>query len=219
MSTCNFSLNYNSDYLYAFCESSDFDAYFEEYKQNNEIEDEDSEREVLYSDWYEDEKDYYLDWLKEELCKLTPEGSGYYTDFTESCRITDGDTVAEVRKYIKFAGAEFMIMASVDFEAGYYEGFALDWNIKKIEGDNWQSNYYDYLPDLSDCMDLLRDNTDLNAGLCIALAQKLRDRLEAALNDVTNIIEQALKTVSPYHLTGFCACNGEGFYTNHKKSA
>ena len=111
-----------------------------------------------------------------------------------------------------------MVMASVDFEAGYYEGFALDWNIKSIEGTSGGYGY-DYLPDREDCEYLLEENTDLNTGLRRALAPKLQARLEAALNDVTNIIEQALKVVSPYHLTGFCLDNGEGIYTNHKKSA
>ena len=221
MSTCNFSLRYNSDYLYAFCESSDFDAYLEDYLKENEIsEDElsDSQRDDLHYWWQHDMKDFYLERLEEELYKLTPEGSGYYTDFTESGRICDGDEVAEVRKYIQFAGAEFMVMASVDFEAGYYEGFALDWNIKSIEGTSGGYGY-DYLPDCEDCEYLLEENTNLNTGLRRALAPKLQARLEAALNDVTNIIEQALKVVSPYHLTGFCLDNGEGIYTNHKKSA
>lgn len=221
MGAPNFSMRYNSDFLYAFCESSDFDAYLADYMKENEIsEDElsDGQRENLRYWWQHDSKDFYLERLEEELYRLTPEGSGYYTDFTESGRICDGDEVAEVRKYISFAGASFMVMASVDFEAGYYEGFALDWNIKKIEGDYYNSSSFDYVPDVEDCKYLLEENSTLNAGLCKALAPKLKTRLESAINDVTNIIEQALKIVSPYHLTEFCMNNGEGIYTNHKES-
>ena len=221
MATCNFSLRYNSDYLYAFCESSDFDKYLEEYIANNGIDDDDCDcdelREALYSDWYTDMKEFYLERLEAELGEVTAYGTGLYMDFTEftTDHITDGDQVATVRKYINFAGGEFMVMASIDFEAGYYEGFALDWNIKSIEGvSTWHSSY-DCMPDAYDCENMLEDETGLNAGLRKALAPKLQARLEEALNDVTGAIEKALKAVSPYHLTGVCASNGEGFYTNH----
>ena len=223
MSTCNFSLRYNSDFLYAFCESSDFDAYLEDYKQNNEIDEEEDDfslREALYSDWYEDEKDYYLTWLEEELNKLTAYGTGLELFFTESGRITDGDEVAEVRRYFNFAGGEFMISAAIDFEAGYYEGFALDWRVKTAEGTGsyWHSSYDD-LPDSYDCENMLEDETELNAGLRKALAPKLAAKFEKELAVITGAIEKALKTISPYHLTGVCASNGEGFYTNHREQA
>ena len=221
MATCNFSLRYNSDFLYAFCESSDFEKYLEDYKQANDFnedeEDEDSLREALYSDWYDDEKEYYIDWLEEELNKLTAYGTGLESDFTgmPSRKITDGDELAQVWKNIQFAGGEFTVMAAIDFEAGYYEGFALDWRIKSITG-NYGGYDFDCMPDREDCRELLADNTDLNEGLQKALADKLQARLEAALDDVTGAIEKALKTISPYHLTGVCASNGEGFYFNHK---
>jgi len=223
MATCNFSLRYNSDFLYAFCEGSDFDAYLEEYKKNNEIdeeEDDDSLREALYSDWYQDEKDYYLTWLEEELNKLTVYGTGLELFFTESCRITDGDEVAEVRRYFNFAGGEFMISAAIDFEAGYYEGFALDWRVKTAEGTGsyWHTSCDD-LPDSYDCENMLEDETELNAGLRKALAPKLAAKFEKELAVITGAIEKALKTISPYHLTGVCLGNGEGIYTNHKKAS
>lgn len=221
MSAPNFSMRHNSQYIYAFCEGSDFDAYLEDYKQNNEIDEEDDDyslREALYSDWYEDEKEYYLDWLEEELNKL--ETKGLYSNFTElrAYNITDGDEIASVSKCIKFAGGEFMVRVAIDFEAGYYEGFSLDWRIDTIEGTGsyWHSSF-DYLPDAADCATLLEDEAGLNAGLCKALATKLQARLEATVDEITEAIEQALKTVSPYHLTGVCASNGEGFYTNHKQ--
>lgn len=223
MSAPNFSMRHNSQYIYAFCEGSDFDAYLDDYKQNNEIDEEDDDyslREALYSDWYEDEKEYYLDWLEEELNKLTAYGTGLELFFTESGRITDGDEVAEIRRYFNFAGGEFMISAAIDFEAGYYEGFALDWRVKVCEGTGsyWHTSC-DYLPDSYDCESMLEDETDLNAGLRKALAPKLAAKFEKELAIVTAAIEQALKTVSPYHLTGVCASNGEGFYTNHKEQA
>lgn len=223
MATCNFSLRYNSDFLYAFCEGRDFDAYLEEYKKNNEIDEEDSDdslREALYSDWYEDEKEYYLTWLEEELNKLTAYGTGMELFFTESGRITDGDEVAEVRRYFNFAGGEFMISAAIDFEAGYYEGFALDWRVKTAEGTGsyWHTSCDD-LPDSYDCENMLEDETDLNAGLRKALAPKLAAKFEKELAVITGAIEKALKTISPYHLTGVCLGNGEGIYTNHKKAS
>ena len=221
MATCNFSLRYNSDFLYAFCEGSDFDAYLEEYKKNNEIDEEDDDdslREALYSDWYQDEKEYYIDWLEEEINKLTGYGSGLDSDFTgmPSRRITDGDEICQVWKNIRFAGGDFTVCAAIDFEAGYYEGFALDWRIKSITGD-YGGYDFDEMPGREDCRELLADNTDLNEGLQKALADKLQARLEAALDEVTGAIEKALKTISPYHLTGVCLGNGEGIYTNHKK--
>jgi len=222
MSAPNFSMRHNAQYIYGFCEHSDFEEYVEENRECWGIETEEELEECkmnsgIYSDWYDEEKQYYLDWLEEELNKLTADGTGLYSDFTESQRITDGDEIATVRRYFNFAGGEFMVMASIDFEAGYYEGFALDWNIKAIEGTGsyWHSSF-DYLPDAQDCADMLQDETDLNAGLCKALAPKLAARIEKELEKVTEAIEKALQTVCPYHLTGFCLCNGEGIYTNHK---
>ncbi len=142
---------------------------------------------------------------------------GVYSHFTELNKIYDGDEVATVRKYITFAGVDFMVMASVDFEAGYYEGFALDWSVKRIEGVD-SMIYFEELPDVAECADLLEYNTSLNTGLCKALAPKLAARLETALSEATDVIENALKVISPYHLTGLCMNNGEGIYTNHKAS-
>lgn len=224
MSAPNFSMRHNSSFIYGFCHHSDFEEYVEQNKELWDINTEEEleaakQNECIYSGWYNDEKEHYLDWLQEEINKLTGNGSELYSDFTESlaCHITDGDEVATVRKYIQFAGGEFMVMASINFEAGYYEGFALDWNIKSIEGmGNYSS--FDYMPDRADCIDLLADNTCLNEGLCSALASKLQKRLQDAMDEVTTAIEEALKIVCPYHLTGACLSNGEGIYTNHKKS-
>ena len=227
MSAPNFSCRHNAQYIYGFCDHSDFEKYVEDNKELWDIETEEElekakfENEYLYSDWYDQEKESYLDWLEHELDKAVSAKQGLYSDFTEvlAHHIYDGDEVATVRKYIQFAGGEFMVMASIDFEAGYYEGFALDWNVKKVEGTGsyWHSSF-DYMPDAQDCEEMLRDETDLNEGLCKALATKLQARLQEALDEVTDTIETALKAVCPYHLTGFCLDNGEGIYTNHKKS-
>lgn len=221
MSAPNFSMRHNSQYIYAFCDYGDFEKYVEENRDIWEVETEEEleaykRSDSLYSDWYDEEKDYYLTWLEEELNKLTADGTGLYSDFTESQRITDGDEIATVRRYFNFAGGEFMVMASIDFEAGYYAGFALDWNIKSIEGTRSWNSSFDCLPDHQDCEYMLQDETDLNAGLCKALAPKLAARIEKELEKVTEAIEKALQTVCPYHLTGSCLCNGEGIYTNHK---
>ena len=223
MATCNFSTKHNATYIFAFCEHGDFEKYVEENKEILDIETEEElekanfENEYLYSDWYDQEKEDRLNWLEEELDKAVSAKKGLYSDFTESQanHITDGDEVATVRKYITFAGAEFMVMVSIDFEAGYYEGFTLDWNVKQVEG-TFGGYDFDQIPDADDCAYLLAENTDLNEGLQKALASKLQARLEAALDEVTDAIETALKSVSPYHLTGFCLGNGEGIYTNHK---
>jgi hypothetical protein len=218
MSAPNFSCRHNAQYIYAFCDHSDFEDYVDENKDlwgietEEELENAKFQDSYLYSDWYDMEKDYYLEWLEEELENVVKAKEGFYSDFTESLahNIYDGDEVASVRKYVTFAGTEFMVMASIDFEAGYHEGFALDWNIKNVAD-------YDYMPDRDDCENILSYNTDLNQGLCKALAAKLQARLEKALDDVTDVIETALKTVCPYHLTGFCLSNGEGIYTNHRE--
>ncbi len=225
MSAPNFSLRYNSQYLYAFLEHSDFEAYVDE---NAEIWGLETEEEIndakftdaeIYQQWHDDEKEYYLDWLKTELEELTKYGSGYYSDFTDSPKIFDGDKVCDVRKYFNFAGGEFMVMAQIDFEAGYYEGFALDYRLTCVEGTHsWNAKFDgDDTPDAQDCEYLLEEETDLNAGLRKALAPKLANKIEAIYGELTAIFEQALKTVSPYHLTGCFASNGEGFYTNHKQ--
>lgn len=227
MSAPNFSCRNNSQYIFAFCEHSDFEKYIDENREALDLETEEDVESAkyddtyLYEDWYNDSKECYLSSLEHVLDEEVSKYPGVYSDFTElnSNRIYDGDEVATVRKYIQFAGAEFMVMASIDFEAGYYEGFALDWNVKKIEGVTGSYNSsFDFQPDEHDCRYLLEDCTDLNAGLCVALAAKLEARLKQAINDVTDIIEDALKQVAPYHLSGMVASNGEGFYTNHRAS-
>ena len=224
MSAPNFSLRYNSQYLYAFLEHSDFEAYVDEnadiwgLETEEEINDAKFRDAEIYQEWEADEKDYYLEWLKEEIEKLCQYGTGYYSDFTDSPKIYDSDKVCDVRKYFNFAGGEFMVMAQIDFRAGYYEGFSLDYRFTCVEGTHsWNAKCEDYLPDAQDCEYLLEEETDLNPGLRKALAPKLANKIEAVYDEITAIFEQALKTVSPYHLTGCCASNGEGFYTNHKQ--
>ncbi len=227
MSAPNFSCRTNSQYIFAFCAHSDFEKYIDENREVLELETEDDVENAkfrdsyLHDDWFNDSKECYLSSLEQVLDEEVSKHPGVYSDFTElnSNSIYDGDEVATVRKYIQFAGGEFMVIASIDLEAGYYEGFALDWNIKKVEGVTGSyCSSFDFLPDEHNCKYLLEDCTDLNAGLCVALAAKLEAKLEAAMDDVTNIIEEALKQVAPYHLSGMVASNGEGFYTNHRAS-
>lgn len=70
MGAPNFSLRYNSQYLYAFLEHSDFEAYVDENAENWGLESEEEINDAKFTDaeiyqhWYDDEKEYYLDWLK-----------------------------------------------------------------------------------------------------------------------------------------------------------
>ena len=223
MSAPNFSTRTNSNCIYAFCEDSDFRAYVDENAESWGIEsDEDRENAYMdssiYQDWYDDEKSYYLEWLEEELEKATRDGSGLHLDFNDSSRISDGDDVAEIYKCFYFGGTKFTVMASVVFNAGYYAGFALDWRVAKVEGENAWTTLEDELPDADGCRELLEDNTDLNAGLCKALASKLEKRIQDELATITEAIEKALATIAPYHLAGHILSNGEGFYVNLKSA-
>jgi len=229
MSAPNFSCRTNSRYIYAFCEPSDFEAYKNDLKENDpdyyEENEDYLEGDYAYNDWYEDEKDYYLNWLSEALSDAAKDHQGLDIDFMDlsSGRVYDGTELAVIKKSITFAGIDFEVALSLDFEAGYYAGFAIDWNYKNIcdfDGCN-----LDELSD-EDLAEALRDYhywsnsyAGLNAGLSKALAPKLRKRLAEAISEASEVIEQALQTVSPYHLTGFCLGNGEGIYTNHRKAS
>ncbi len=219
MSAPNFSCTPNSCYIYAFCDFSDFKSYIEENRDAFNIDsDEDEENALqdstLYQHWYEDEKDYYLTWLKEEIDKLDQDPN--YSTSTDILKVYDGDAVGNITRYVNFAGACFTITYKVIFKAGYYEGFTLDYELAQIEGDKSYMSFEE-IPDAAGCRDLLYENCDINEGLCSALCAKLCKRIETTCNDIESALETILQTISPYHLSGSVLGNGEGIYTNCKK--
>lgn len=223
MSAPNFNCITNSEFIYAFASYEDYKAYVEDNVMLWDIHTDEDLKAFLdapdiYHEWLECEKEFYLGYLREELEHMAPcDGKimAVFSDF-EPARIYDGEEVGTVETFFDFGGGRFLVEVSINFEAGYYEGFALDWHIKTIEGYNsYSCCSFDEMPDVEGCAELLTEETELNAGICKALAPKLARRIDESLKTVTGTIEKALKKISPYHLTGCVACNGEGFYQNH----
>lgn len=208
MSAPNFNTRHNARHLYAFCIWDDHDAYVEETKKEY---DEDEVTPADYSDWYDEEKRYYLNWLEEELTAKFGRALDFGADVSN---VFDGSEVCTVGRCFKFAGQEIGFLLGVYFQAGYYCGFALDWDLKDVES-------YDCLADLECCADILRDERwtgtryaprGLNAGLSKALAPKFRARLEKEIKALGDDISDVLEKIAPHKWEGVVASNGEGFY-------
>lgn len=229
MSAPNFSCNPNSNYIYAFCDYSDFEDYKKElqnddpeyYEENQDY----LEGDFAYSDWYENEKDYYLTWLEEALNEAAAGKSNINIDFIDLAKtnVYDGTELATVTNNFVFAGIDFSVKLSINFEAGYYAGFAIDWNYSELldsfDGKPDDLDDEDYSEALRDYRYYYNKYYGLNPGLAKALAPKLRKRTEKAISEAAEVIENALQKVAPYHLTGFCIDNGEGIYSDHKNKA
>lgn len=221
MSAPNFNCSHNSRHLYAFCcFNNDFDAYKKDLKENDpdyyeENEDYLENSSWAESDWYDSEKEYYLDWLKEAL----EEKFGRQCDFIDLLKnhVYDGTEICTISKSITFAGIDFDFEVSIDFEAGYYEGFKLDWNIKNLAG--YECDSVDDLEN-QDLIDILTGDTyygwsyrdGLKLGLAKMLAPKFRKRLENELKALTDGIDDCLEKVAPCCVEGHCLSNGEGIY-------
>ena len=220
MSAPNFNCSHNSRHLYAFCcFNNDFDAYKKDLKENDpdyyeENEDYLENSSWAESDWYDSEKEYYLDWLKEAL----EEKFGRKCDFIDHVKnhVYDGTEICTISKTVTFAGIDFDLEVSIDFEAGYYEGFKLDWNIKELAVIECDS--VDDLED-QDLIDILTGDIyysyyrdGLKLGLAKMLAPKFRKRLENELKALTDGIDDCLEKVAPCCVEGHCLSNGEGIY-------
>ena len=214
MAAANFNCSPNTKYIYAWGEQSDFEEYLKENRDAFEIEtDEDLEKalnnEYIYSDWSEMVWEDAQNDLYNVLEAKTADNKDISFSWEADGRVYDGDVLAKVRKSFVFAGEKLTAELAIYVKAGYYAGFTFDWDISDFEG-------YDYMPDSSDCEDILSYNTFLNEGLQRALAPKLAKRFEAAQDALADFIDDVLQAIAPYHLTGVCLSNGAGWYTDHK---
>lgn len=204
MSAPNFSTSHNSRHIYAFCMEG-YDEYKAQYiKDTYEDEDEVPANldEWLSYDWYRMEKDYYLEWLKEELNKKFGD---IYVDDDDPC---DGQTFVTIYRRFTFANYKWDLEMHIDLEAGYYEGFKLDWHVAKCE----YLDFTDCLPDADDCRDMLYFQANKNEGLSRMLAAKLANRFEKEVKEVGDAISDCLDKVCPTILEGTVLSNGEGWY-------
>ncbi|MBO4719999.1 MAG: hypothetical protein J5658_09010 [Prevotella sp.] len=232
MSAPNFNCSHNSRHLYAFLEHSDFESYVDENKEIWGLESEDEVNNVkfydscIYDEWYQDEKRYYLEWLEEKLMEANKE-KGLKVDFIDLDKnhVYDGDEICTVSRSFRFAGIDFDLEVSINFEAGYYEGFKLDWQYKDVLG--YDTDALEYITD-NDLFEALKGSynyswyewRDINSpGLAKMLVPKLRKRMEKELKEITDYIDDCLEAVAPYCLEGCCASNGEGFYWPADKKA
>jgi len=214
MSAPNFNCHHNSRHLNVFCIWDDFDSYKEDLK----TEDPDYYKELqdyfedpasyAFSEWYDDEKDYYLNFLEESLKEKFGQSVSVKKD-----HVYDGDSICTISRSFRFAGINFDIKVGIYFEAGYYCGFKLDWDFDSICD-------YDCMPDLEGAVYLLSDNCwhdnlgylGLNAGLAKALAPKFLNRFNTELKNLTDLIDDCLDSVAPHKWSGVCLSNGEGIY-------
>lgn len=210
MSAPNFNCCPNTKKIYAFCMSEDYDRYCEDDREQM-ADDPDYDGPICAEFWYDDEKDYYMQWLHEEL--QTTFGDRVGTFHGEAM---DGCAITTIRVPFTFAGTEWPVEVALRLHAGYYDGFTIDWDLTKA------LNYYsDIFPDEQDCIDELTADTwhydrcipsNINAGLAKILAPKMIKRLQAALDDTTDKIDAVLDKIAPHKWHGHCMSNGEGIY-------
>lgn len=230
MSAPNFNCSHNSRHLNVFCISEDFELYKKDSKENDpewyeENEDYLENSPYAQTDWYDNEKDYYLEWLEEKLMEAKKE-KGLDVDFIDLAKnhVCDGDEICTVSRSFRFAGLDFDIKISIDFEAGYYDGFKLDWNIKDVLG--YETDDLDYITDDDFCEALQGyytawgDYRSYNSpGLAKMLAPKLRKRIERELAALTGKIDDCLEAIAPHCWEGMTLGNGEGIYFEQKEAA
>ena len=211
MSAPNFSVKCNARNIYAFNMYSDFVAYCKENAELNESTCEELlNSQGFYYDWYQTEKDYYLESLERAL----KDKFGYNADF-EDASPSDGDVFATIEDTIQFARCEIPVRLSIVFHAGYYDGFSLDWEISRIS----DCFGWDEVPDLDGCQEILTDECELNKGLAAALAKKLQNRLDAAVQKLGDEISDVIESIAPHALGGVVLSNGEGIYFDARTSA
>lgn len=230
MSAPNFNCSHNSRHLNVFCISEDFELYKKDSKENDpewyeENADYLENSPYAQTDWYDNEKDYYLEWLEEKLMEAKKE-KGLDVDFIDLAKnhVCDGDEICTVSRSFRFAGLDFDIKISIDFEAGYYDGFKLDWNIKDVLG--YETDDLDYITDDDFCEALQGyytawgDYRSYNSpGLAKMLAPKLRKRVEKELEALTGIVDDCLEAIAPHCWEGSVFSNGEGIYFEVEKKA
>lgn len=144
MSAPNFNCCPNTKKIYAFCMSEDYDRYCEDDREQM-ADDPEYDGPMCAEFWYDDEKDYYMQWLEEEL--KTTFGDRVYID---DLNAHDGDTIARVSVPFTFAGDKWPVEVALRLHAGYYEGFTIDWDYTKVLND-----YADLFPEEQDCIDEL----------------------------------------------------------------
>lgn len=225
MSAPNFNCSHNSRHMAVFCISEDFEAYKKDSKENDpdwyeENEDYLENSPWAQSDWYDEEKRYYLDWLEEKL----KESGLNARNFADAGKVCDGDEVCTVGTSFRFAGIDFDLVVSIDFEAGYYDGFKLDWNIKEICGIDTDSLKWIDAEDLTDALTGTWTGwgsyREYNSpGLAKMLAPKLRKRIERELAALTGKIDDCLEAIAPHCWEGMTLGNGEGIYFEQKEAA
>lgn len=225
MSAPNFNCSHNSRHMAVFCISQDFEAYKKDSKENDpdwyeENEDYLENSPWAQSDWYDEEKRYYLDWLEEKL----KESGLNARNFADAGKVCDGDEVCTVGTSFRFAGIDFDLVVSIDFEAGYYDGFKLDWNIKEICGIDTDSLKWIDVEDLTDALTGTWTGwgsyREYNSpGLAKMLAPKLRKRIERELAALTGKIDDCLEAIAPHCWEGMTLGNGEGIYFEQKEAA
>lgn len=209
MGTFNFHPDHNTPYKAVFCLWEDRDDYKNDIKEEYGEDSEEYQRELsddAYSYWCDFEKDYYMELLQEDLQRVF--GNLFKNNMNE--RAYDGQQVCSIGKTWTFGNMNFYTEVGIYLEAGYYEGFALDWKINSM-----LDCYTDEVPDIPDAIDYLRD--DFNEGLAVALAPKFIKRCEKELASITDKLDDILMHLAPHCMTiGWCCGEHKDEYLNNK---
>lgn len=193
MGTFNFKSSHNTPHKAVFCLWEDHDEYKEDtIKEYGE----DEASKMLgctgsdddYSEWYDSEKEYFLYMLKEDI----KDSFGKEVDI--NYKACDGESVCDVRQDFIFANAEWYVEIGIYLEAGYYEGFALDWEV------NCCAEYYSSdVPDIESAFWYMKDYTN-NDGLAKILAPKFIKKCEEIKNSITDKLDKILMDLAPHNM-------------------
>lgn len=192
MGTFNFHPDHNTPHKAVFCRWEDHDKYKED--MINEYGEEEastmcgcSDSDYAYSEWCDMEEEFYMEQLHEDLKQA------FGRDIDVDGEAHDGEEVCRVGNTFNFAGMNFEVVVGIFLESGYYEGFALDWEIIKLP------DYYgDSVPTLNEAEWYLRDG--LNPGLAKALAPKFIKRCEKELKEITDKLDTILMNLAPHNM-------------------
>lgn len=197
MGTFNFSAKHNSPHKAVFCTWEDHYKYKEqliqEYGEEKARQFSAFDDKYGYSDFFDSEKEWYMEQLKLELEKAF---GHTLKDMNANAR--DGQEVCRVGHTWTFGGMNFYTEVGIYLEAGYYEGFALDWEINEM-----LDCYTDEIPDTETAISYLEDN--MNPGMAKMLAGKFIKKCERELKSITDKIDTILMELAPHNMEiGWC---------------
>lgn len=200
MATSNFKLNSNTKNIYAYCMMRD---YINDLKARREDDGEEYDPdapidETDYYFWFQDEAEYIESRVFDDLCEKFGKLNVWRPNDDRRANDREAAILCAIETTIDFAGYGWPVQVQVTTRPGYYDGGQLDIELRKICWDECYDN--DDRPDDSLLRYLLINERGMNEGMATILAPKLQKRLDAAVRDLTEQVDEVLANCASHKL-------------------